>query len=85
MKQNADEKTLEEIRLLLPDLNVLVDKLGVVLENLARKLDADGPGVEPFLLQDVAAARSTLRYLIELVDVEKRSWNLWKKFISSIF
>ncbi|MGM9703042.1 MAG: hypothetical protein ACI3YZ_05785 [Prevotella sp.] len=71
MKQTQDEKTLREIRSLIPEFKTSVGKLGVVLEELCGMLAADGSGVDIFLLQYVAEARGNLRYLIEIADEEK--------------
>lgn len=66
MNQTQDEKALSEIRSLMPDLEISVQKLGVVLEELVEMLSADGSGIDIFLPQYVAEARGNLRYLIEL-------------------
>lgn len=70
MKTNLEEKTLNEIRFILPDLQCSVEKLGIVLEELCGMLAADGSGVDIFLPQYVAEVRGNLRYLTELL-VEK--------------
>ena len=66
MKTNLEEKTLNEIRFILPDLQSSVEKLGIVLEELCGMLAADGSGIDIFLPQYVAEARGNLRYVIEL-------------------
>ena len=71
MKKNLEEKTLSEIRTLLPNLETSVEKLGIVLEELCGLLAADGSGVDIFLPQYVAEARGNIRYLIEIADEEK--------------
>lgn len=71
MKENLEEKTLSEIRTLLPNLETSVEKLGVVLEEVCGLLAADGSGVDIFLAQYVAEARGNIRYLIEIVEEEK--------------
>ena len=71
MKENLEEKTLSEIRSLIPNLETSVEKLGIVLEELCGMLAADGSGVDIFLPQYVAEARGNIRYLIEIVEEEK--------------
>ena len=71
MKTNLEEKTLSEIRTLLPNLETSVEKLGVVLEELCGLLAADGSGVDIFLPQYVAEARGNIRYLIKIAEEEK--------------
>ena len=70
MKANLEEKTLSEIRTLLPNLETSVEKLGVVLEELCEMLAAEGSGIDIFLPQYVAEARGNIRYLIEVVEGE---------------
>ena len=71
MKANLEEKTLSEIRSLVPNLETSVEKLGVVLEELCGLLAADGSGVDIFLPQYVAEARGNIRYLIKIAEEEK--------------
>lgn len=71
MKTNLDEKTLSEIRSLIPEFKTSVEKLGIVLEELCGMLAADGSGIDLFLPQYVAEARGNLRYLIEVAEEEK--------------
>ena len=71
MKTNLEEKTLSEIRTLLPNLETSVEQLGVVLEELCGLLAADGSGVDIFLPQYVAEARGNIRYLIKIAEEEK--------------
>ena len=70
MKTNLEEKTLSEIRTLLPNLETSVEKLGVVLEELCEMLAADGSGIDIFLPKYVAEARGNIRYLIEVAGEE---------------
>ena len=70
MKANLEEKTLSEIRSLVPNLETSVEKLGVVLEELCEMLAADGSGIDIFLPKYVAEARGNIRYLIEVAGEE---------------
>lgn len=70
MKANLEEKTLSEIRSLVPNLETSVEKLGVVLEELCGMLAANGSGIDFFLPQYVAEVRGTIRYLIEVAKEE---------------
>ena len=71
MKANLEEKTLSEIRSLVPNLETSVEKLGIVLEELCEMLAADGSGIDIFWPQYVAEARGNIRYLIEIAEEEK--------------
>ena len=70
MKANLEEKTLSEIRSLVPNLETSVEKLGVVLEELCEMLAAEGSGIDIFLPKYVAEARGNIRYLIEVAGEE---------------
>lgn len=71
MKEDLNEKILGEIQFLLPDLKEAVEKLGVVLEELVKLLATENSNVDVYLPEFVADARSTVRYLIGLLEKEK--------------
>lgn len=53
-----------DIQRQIPVFKDCIDKLGVVLEEMAQMLDIDGKGIDVYLLQYVADARQTLRALL---------------------
>ena len=67
-KMKVAEATLRTLNENRPNLKSSVDKLGVVLEELVKKLDLDGSGVDVFLLHYIADARQSLRSTVELLD-----------------
>ena len=71
MKTDVNEKTFGEILFLLPDLKEAVDKLGIVLEELVKLLATENSNVDVYLPEFVADARSTVRYLVGLLEKEK--------------
>ena len=71
MKTDVNEKTFGEILFLLPDLREAVDKLGIVLEEVVKLLAADNSKVDLYLPEFVADARSTVRYLVAILEKEK--------------
>jgi hypothetical protein len=64
-----DDAIMADLRRMQPDYYDAVDKLGVVLEELVKKLDLDGSGVEVYLLHYVADARQSLRSIVELLEL----------------
>lgn len=72
MKENLNEKTLGEMQFLLPDLREAVEKLGVVLEELVKLLAAESSKVDVYLPEFVADARSTVRYLVGLLEEKEQ-------------
>lgn len=64
---SADDVIIADLRRLQPDCYDAVDKLGVVLEEMVKKLDLDGSGVDVYLLHYVADARQSLRSIVELL------------------
>lgn len=67
-----DEIIYCDIQRQIPDFKDGIDKLGVVLEEMVKMLDLDGSGIDVFLIQYVAAARQTLRALIQSLEMEPK-------------
>jgi len=67
-KMKVAEATLRTLNENRSNLKSSVDKLGVVLEELVKKLDLDGSGVDVYLLHYIADARQSLRSTVELLD-----------------
>lgn len=64
-----DVAALSDLYGSLDDFRKSSEKLSVVLDELVKKLDLDGSGIEVFLLHYVVEARQSLRYVIDaLVD-----------------
>lgn len=68
MKEDLNEKILGEIKFLLPDFKEAVEKLGIVLEELVKLLGKDNSKVDVYLPEFVADARSTVRYLVAILE-----------------
>lgn len=66
-----DAIILRDLRRQQPECEDSVDKLGVVLEEMAHMLDFDGKGIDVYLLQYAADARRCLREIIQLLESEK--------------
>ena len=60
--------TLKSLESGFEDYQKSVDKLGVVLEDLVNMLDADGTGIDVYLLHYVADARQSLRSVVQIID-----------------
>lgn len=63
-----DDAIMADLRRMQPDYCDAVDKLGVVLEEMVKKLDPDGSGLDVYLLHYVADARQSIRSIIELLE-----------------
>lgn len=66
---SVDDVIISDLRRLQPDFCEAVNKLGVVLEEMVKKLDLDGSGLDVYLLHYVADARQSLRSITELLEV----------------
>lgn len=63
-----DDVIMADLRRLEPDFQDAVNKLGVVLEEMVKKLDLDGSGLDVYLLHYVADARQSIRSIAELLE-----------------